>query len=124
MHEEYHQYHHHPHYWFNVLKLNWIHCSCCFLSITEKVNRGFLAPTTFFIIIVFYLLRSLLANPDASCNPFVTYSTYFVSIIDIILVCISGCWMAYRIQSPAKEEEALDVEEGEKPEFKIPEEGK
>lgn len=33
--------------------------------------------------------------------------------------------MAYRIQSPAKEEEeAIDPEEGEKPTFKIPEEGR
>ena len=97
------------------------------LSITEKINKGFLAPTTFFVIIVFYLLRSLLANPNPACNPFILRSTYFVSILDILLVVISGYWMAYRIHSEPPKEALIDPEkkEEEKTEnVELPDEGK
>lgn len=90
---------------------------------TEKINRGFLAPTTFFIIIVFYLLRSLLSSPNTQCNPFVTYSTYFVSILDILMVIVSGYWMAHRIRSQSTNETKIDEEKGETAEISLPDEG-
>ena len=92
---------------------------------TEKINKGSLAPSTFFVIITFYLIRSLLANPDPVCNPFMSSSKYFVSIVDILLVIVSGCWMCNRIYSASNNSERLnDPEEGEdKEENLIPEEG-
>ena len=95
---------------------------------SDKINRGLLPPAFFFLIITFSLLRSLLAKPNAACNPFVSHSTYFVSIIDVALVIISGYWMCHRVRSEAtsKDAEAADVdpETGDKKvEVKVPEEG-
>ena len=78
---------------------------------SDKINRGLLPPAFFFLIITFYLLRSLLAKP-----------------IDVALVIISGYWMCHRVRSEAtsKDAEAADVdpETGDKKvEVKVPEEG-
>ena len=40
---------------------------CCLLCLHEKFNRGFLPPSTFFAISVFYLITSLLTNPSNVC---------------------------------------------------------
>lgn len=93
--------------------------SCCFLSLSEKINRGLLPPTTFFLVSTFYLLLALLANPRS--NPFKTFSNYGVTAINVILLVISGYWMAFRIRSQPKEEETL-VEDAEKAEPTIPDE--
>lgn len=56
------------------------------------------------------------------CNPYSHTSTYFVSILDILLVLTSGYWIAYRMQSETPKEELVeDVEKKE--EVDIPEEG-
>lgn len=42
---------------------------CCGVCLTEKVNRGFLPPATFFGISLFYLTTSLLTNPSDVASP-------------------------------------------------------
>lgn len=60
---------------------------CCLICLHEKFNRGFLPPATFFIIIVFYLITSLLTNPSNVCFhkvfqfqpiPFITFIHHFI----------------------------------------------
>ena len=89
------------------------------MSMSERINRGFLLAATFFIIIVFYLFLSLLANPDSNKNPFKSYSNYIITIIDILLLVASGYWMSYRLRSESHEEVKADVEE---PAIQIPDE--
>lgn len=86
---------------------------------SEKINRGFLPAATFFIIIVFYLFLSLLANPDSNTNPFKSYSNYLITIMNVILLIVSGYWIAYRIHSESPDEVKSDVEQSQ---FQIPEE--
>lgn len=108
---------------------------CTVLCLHEKFNKGFLPPSIFFAIIVFYLLNALLSNSDdvvssydchvQKCNPFTSSSNYWVTAISVLLTVGSGYWMAYRIvNTETVEVKNEDAEKGEKKTMEIPDDGK
>ncbi|KAK8807640.1 hypothetical protein WA171_000593 [Blastocystis sp. BT1] len=89
---------------------------CCFICLHSTFNRGFLPPATFFAIILFYLVTSLLTNPSDKCNPYKSSSNYWVTVLNVLFVITSGYWMAYRIRNPKVDEPDTDTKDPEKAE--------